>query len=608
MRLALTPAAGTPAGDLAFTVGALAASGAIGSASGTLAVVASGVSVSLDKSAGSPGDTFQLTVTNTGTATDTFDLSAAGPAGLAAGLGSPSVTLAPGESAVVPVSTGGVSFAVPGSLPLTLIARSQAEPSVAAAAAAGLAVGPTTGLAAAADPPAQSLAAPGPADFTVVVTNTGNTEDSYSATITGVSGPVAASLVGLDGSDAQSVPVFRLPGLSTGALLVHATMTGSGTGAVTITVHSLTDPARVSVVAATVAVGTAVVPPVTPPVVPPPVALPVVPPVAPPVVAPVTPPVSPPPASPPPPTAVPPRPRQIYAVGAGPGGGPRVQVYDAVTNVKLRDFFAYDSSLRGGVAVATGDVNGDGIDDVITGAGAGGAAHVEVFDGATGTVLASWFAYDPSFRGGVWVAAADLDGDGRADVVTGPGAGGGQVVEVWSLAGGTAVLTSSFLAFEPGFRGGATVAAWVGPDGTGVIAAGAGPGGGPRVRTFAAGSFAPLTDAFAYEPSFAGGVNVAAGGLLGGGAELVVGPGAGGGPRLQAYAADGSTVSDTFVAADGLRGGLTVAALGRTAGRAEVVFGAGQGAFRGTLAGGSVAATQRVGFFEDGFDGGVYVG
>ena len=81
--------------------------------------------------------------------------------------------------------------------------------------------------------------------------------------------------------------------------------------------------------------------------------------------------------------------------------------------------------------VAAGDVNGDGRDDVITGAGAGGGPHVRVFSGDDGAELAGFFAYDAAFGGGVRVAAGDFDGDGRADILTGPGAGGGPHVRAF---------------------------------------------------------------------------------------------------------------------------------------------------------------------------------
>ena len=87
------------------------------------------------------------------------------------------------------------------------------------------------------------------------------------------------------------------------------------------------------------------------------------------------------------------------------GGGPRVRVFDLRngTPVSVADFFAYDPAFRGGVRVATTDLDNDGNADIVTCAGIGGAPHLNVFKGASNQVLSSQFAFDPNLRGGCFV-------------------------------------------------------------------------------------------------------------------------------------------------------------------------------------------------------------
>src|SRR6185295_12251221 len=105
---------------------------------------------------------------------------------------------------------------------------------------------------------------------------------------------------------------------------------------------------------------------------------------------------------------------RYLATAADAGALPAVRVFDFTSGTEKFNFLAYDSSFRGGVRVATGDVNGDGIPDIITAPGAGGGPHVKVFDGATGRLEISFMAYAPTFTGGVYVAAGDVNGDGKA--------------------------------------------------------------------------------------------------------------------------------------------------------------------------------------------------
>ncbi len=110
----------------------------------------------------------------------------------------------------------------------------------------------------------------------------------------------------------------------------------------------------------------------------------------------------------------------VHGDGSGRGGGPHVRVIDSVTRQERFGFFAYAMNFTGGVHVATGDVNGDGIDDIITAPGRGGGPHVRIFNGETGTVFpgaaGSFMAFETSYTGGVYVAAGDINFDGRAEI------------------------------------------------------------------------------------------------------------------------------------------------------------------------------------------------
>jgi FG-GAP repeat len=55
--------------------------------------------------------------------------------------------------------------------------------------------------------------------------------------------------------------------------------------------------------------------------------------------------------------------------GLGAGGVPQVGVVDSTNAQEFYSFLAYGSGFTGGVRVATGDVNGDGVPDIVTGSG-----------------------------------------------------------------------------------------------------------------------------------------------------------------------------------------------------------------------------------------------
>ncbi len=141
--------------------------------------------------------------------------------------------------------------------------------------------------------------------------------------------------------------------------------------------------------------------------------------------------------------------------GAGDGGGPQVRIFDGQGRVRGQ-FFAYDKNFRGGVRIALGDTDGGARGhklEIITAPGSGGGPHIRIFDNHS-LLKGQFFAYDSRFTGGVTVAAGDVDNDGLAEIITGAGPGGTPHTRVFKANG---QVIGSFYAFDDQFSGGVEV-------------------------------------------------------------------------------------------------------------------------------------------------------
>jgi hypothetical protein len=130
----------------------------------------------------------------------------------------------------------------------------------------------------------------------------------------------------------------------------------------------------------------------------------------------------------------------------------------------LAKFAPYGNTFKGGVRVATGDLTGDGVDDIVTAPGWTTVGQVRVYTEA-GVLLTSFDPYGTKFTGGVQVAVGDVTGDGMNDIITVPSTGP-SLVKVFQpvLVNGVPIYNAAqpyreFLAFPASFVGGAVVAA-----------------------------------------------------------------------------------------------------------------------------------------------------
>lgn len=104
------------------------------------------------------------------------------------------------------------------------------------------------------------------------------------------------------------------------------------------------------------------------------------------------------------------------AIAPEDGGIPRIKIVNPATGEDVAEIQAYEDAFRGGVNVALGDVTGDGVRDLIIAPGAGGGPRIRIVDGKTGDTLNDFFVYESTFTGGINVAVGDVDGDGIGDI------------------------------------------------------------------------------------------------------------------------------------------------------------------------------------------------
>ena len=252
----------------------------------------------------------------------------------------------------------------------------------------------------------------------------------------------------------------------------------------------------------------------------------------------------------------------IYAevlTGPGPGPvyGPQVRAFQrGGTPIQKVNFFAY-GTLRFGVNAGSAELDGDGYDELLSGAGPGAVfgPHVRGFnyDGATlGAVQkVNFFSY-ATLKYGVNVASGDVDGDGYSELLTGPGPGQvfGPTVRGYQYDGIAVALISglNFNAYGAAQYGVNLAGGDVDADGFADVATAPGPGAGAQFPSqFKGFEGPPVAQLSGFDitlfPATTYGGRVGLGDLMAdGGADLIAGAGRdpAAGSTVEAYSYDGT--------------------------------------------------------------------
>ena len=268
--------------------------------------------------------------------------------------------------------------------------------------------------------------------------------------------------------------------------------------------------------------------------------------------------------------------------------GPEVKIIDAASGGTRNVLYPYGGIGASAVAVALGDVDGDGRLDIILSAVTPEGTEVQALD-AGGTQLAEFYVLDPAIVPGASIAAGDLDGDGKAEIVFGGGPttapwppvanGQDQRVAVYKPDG---TQVAEFSAYPGLFQGGVRVAlADLNHDRRPEMVTAPGPGMESEIGIFSQEWIngrdrgTRLDHFVAFETSFRGGATVAAGEVDGNGdADIVVGAGKGRAPEVRVFDERGEQLFSFVAFGGGYDAGISVATGDLNAdGRAEIVVG-----------------------------------
>ncbi len=113
--------------------------------------------------------------------------------------------------------------------------------------------------------------------------------------------------------------------------------------------------------------------------------------------------------------------------------------------VQIRpDWYPFGRDYNGGYSISVSDIHGDGKAKITIGAGQGSEPLVAIF-GSNLAFEHAWHPYEKKFLGGARLATGDVTGDGKKEIIVGPGPGKKPIIKVFDPFG--SLLFKQFTAF-----------------------------------------------------------------------------------------------------------------------------------------------------------------
>ena len=233
-------------------------------------------------------------------------------------------------------------------------------------------------------------------------------------------------------------------------------------------------------------------------------------------------------------------------VGAGKRGGPKVAAYDDA-DMPISSFYAFASdSPRYGTDVAVGDVDGDGSDEVLAVSQLADREMIAIFkfSAPNNFVKVGEFrnTTDKNPKSTSRISVVDINGDNQEEIVIGAGENAPPEVVVFDKNG---THLSSVMVYDPSFKGGVDVAGIRNSLGTEVIAAAPYTIGSSKV-VILANDLTVVRQFYTYGSAFRGGISIAAGNPDGSGNDRIGTASNRHRPNVKRFTQTGSLVSSVY--------------------------------------------------------------